>query len=524
MLTLMIVDDEKTTRESLATYVDWHTAGIGSVRTARNGIEALALAGQAAPEILLTDVRMPKMDGLQLAEKLKALNPSCKVVFLSGYADKEYLKKAIHLQAVSYVEKPVDMDEVRDAVRMAVAAFEQEAAERREMDRMRAGNTAAQRAGREELIRRLLTGEPDIPPDSAADAAPAFQPGASFTVCAVRLTWSPSIGEKEKARLRTMLLSTCGEIPPFDPATSLFAFMETDVMAALVARRSWPSRARGARTFDTFLAGVQGVSGGAFDVSIGIGNNVRGLAALPVSYASARQSLGCAFYSESERAFFPGGRRRDAFAVRAEDLVGFRESLQDNDLDRAVRIVHQMETAARRQQPVDIDSVRDAFFSLYLASRARTPERTPGSETGHTWQEIQEKRALSELAGFVRQSIEDNAPVRTKAEGTVPDNPRDPALRPGELHRPPGSPSPPSRITAALSRTYVSSLYKAATGQNVNGVPHRLAHRKAKELLLDGRRKTHEVALSVGYRDANYFSALFKKRVGRSPSAYRESE
>jgi two-component system response regulator YesN len=70
----------------------------------------------------------------------------------------------------------------------------------------------------------------------------------------------------------------------------------------------------------------------------------------------------------------------------------------------------------------------------------------------------------------------------------------------------------------------VSSLYKAATGQNVNEYLTALRIEKAKELLLDGHKKTHEVALSVGYRDASYFSALFKKRVGRSPSAYRESE
>jgi two-component system response regulator YesN len=522
MLTLMIVDDEKTTRESLAKYVDWDTAGIGSVKTARNGIEALALAGQAAPEIVLTDIRMPKMDGLQLAEKLKALNPSCKVVFLSGYADKEYLKKAIHLQAVSYVEKPVDIDEVKSAVRMAVAAFEREAAERSENARMRARSTAARRAEREELTRRLVTGEADLLRESPADAGLPFEPGASFTLCALRLAWSPAVGEREKARLRKRLLSTCARIPPFDLATSLFGFVEKDVMAAVAARKNWSSRLRGARTFDTLLWEVRSLSEGAFDVSIGIGEPVLGLAALPVSYASALESLGSAFYRETEHVFFPGESRPETFVVRAEDLVHFRESLRDNDIEKAVLIVGEMETAARLQQPVDIDSVRDAFFALYLASRTHARAEMPRDEKGYIWRQIQETRTLSELARFILQFVgttvrngESRAHSRTirEIQRFIRDNYTSAELTLAAI-----------ADHAALSRTYVSSLYKAATGKNVTEYLTDLRIEKAKELLTAGRAPTRDVARSVGYRDANYFSALFKKRVGRSPTAFRESE
>ena len=117
MIKLIIVDDERVTRESLRDYIPWAELGIESVLTARNGTEALTLFESNRPNIVLTDIRMPKMDGIQLAERLREIEPRCKIVFLSGYADKEYLKRAIQLQATSYVEKPIDREDLLVKIR-----------------------------------------------------------------------------------------------------------------------------------------------------------------------------------------------------------------------------------------------------------------------------------------------------------------------------------------------------------------------------------------------------------------------
>ena len=244
VLTLMIVDDERMTRESLAKYVAWSTVHIGSVRTARNGIEALAMADQDPPEILLTDVRMPRMNGLELAARVKTLNPYCKVVFLSGYADKEYLKEAIHLQAVSYVEKPVDLEEVKEAVRMAVAAFERDAG-----------------VDREEITRRLVTGD-----EEARSLVGSFEPHTSFTAAALRLEWSDALEERERPHWRRKVRVACGECAPFNLATSLLGFVETDVMAVIAAKKITQSLA-----FEELLTILGGVAEGAFSASVGVG-------------------------------------------------------------------------------------------------------------------------------------------------------------------------------------------------------------------------------------------------------------
>lgn len=117
MVKAIIVDDEQMTRKGLLNYVDWSSAGIEVVGEATDGLEGIELARSTNPDIAICDVRMPKMDGIKLAEHLKELLPNCKIIFLSGYSDKEYLKSAIQIKAVDYVEKPVNLKEFQELLK-----------------------------------------------------------------------------------------------------------------------------------------------------------------------------------------------------------------------------------------------------------------------------------------------------------------------------------------------------------------------------------------------------------------------
>ena len=119
---LLIADDERLTREGLKNGIDWEALGIEEVRTAKDGKDALLQCVSFSPDILLTDVRMPHMDGIQLVAEFTKRFPEAGIIFMSGYSDREYLKAAIRYHAVSYVEKPIHLDEIRSAVSDAVAA------------------------------------------------------------------------------------------------------------------------------------------------------------------------------------------------------------------------------------------------------------------------------------------------------------------------------------------------------------------------------------------------------------------
>ena len=117
---LLIVDDEKITRNVLLNYIPWSEIGITKIEAAGDGREALEIAKSFKPHIVLSDIRMPKMNGLEFARNLKSEQENCRFIFLSAYSDREYLKEAIQLRAVSYVEKPIKPEEVKEAVKSAV--------------------------------------------------------------------------------------------------------------------------------------------------------------------------------------------------------------------------------------------------------------------------------------------------------------------------------------------------------------------------------------------------------------------
>ena len=88
---LLLVDDERFTREGIYSLTPWKELGIDEVITAEDGEDGLEKALLFAPEIILTDVKMPRMDGVDMSFKIREKFPDCSIIFMSGYADKEYL-------------------------------------------------------------------------------------------------------------------------------------------------------------------------------------------------------------------------------------------------------------------------------------------------------------------------------------------------------------------------------------------------------------------------------------------------
>ena len=93
---LIVVEDEKVIRNGLLRHVPWQRLGVSEVEAAANGEEALVKAEAFRPDIVLSDIRMPGMSGVDLCRKLREKFPEIEIIFSTGYADKEYLKAAIH--------------------------------------------------------------------------------------------------------------------------------------------------------------------------------------------------------------------------------------------------------------------------------------------------------------------------------------------------------------------------------------------------------------------------------------------
>ncbi len=146
---LLLVDDEPLTTASLKEHINWRELGVDDVQVACNGLQAMELIPHFKPNVILSDVRMPRMNGIELATQVKETYPNIKFIFLSGYSDKEYLKAAIHLKAIRYVEKPVKLNELSEAIIESVSVCEMETASREIM----------QRSIKQRVLQRILSPE-----------------------------------------------------------------------------------------------------------------------------------------------------------------------------------------------------------------------------------------------------------------------------------------------------------------------------------------------------------------------------
>ena len=105
---VLLADDEEEIREGIRRKIDWERLGFKLAGSAANGMDALELAEQLRPDVVLTDIKMPYMDGLELCRRLRQLLPASKMVVFSGFDDFEYARQAVGMNVYEYILKPIN--------------------------------------------------------------------------------------------------------------------------------------------------------------------------------------------------------------------------------------------------------------------------------------------------------------------------------------------------------------------------------------------------------------------------------
>jgi YesN/AraC family two-component response regulator len=125
-LGLIVVDDHRFIRESIIRSIDWASLGIDILGEAQNGSDALDVVTRLKPDIVITDIKMPGADGLELAGKIGKISSRSKVIIITGFQEFEYALRALKLGVVDLVLKPIKNEELIKAVRKAIEAIERE--------------------------------------------------------------------------------------------------------------------------------------------------------------------------------------------------------------------------------------------------------------------------------------------------------------------------------------------------------------------------------------------------------------
>jgi two-component system, response regulator YesN len=158
MYRMLVVDDNNRDRRIVREMIDWSELGIEVIGSAANGKEALVMAENLLPHIIISDIAMPEMSGIEMSKVLKEKRPGIKIIFMSCYDDFEFAQSAIDLNVYGYVLKPLILEDIKSAVCKVLSIYEMENLENEEKRKMSKQIADSLPMMREEFFRELLYG------------------------------------------------------------------------------------------------------------------------------------------------------------------------------------------------------------------------------------------------------------------------------------------------------------------------------------------------------------------------------
>ncbi|WP_199615354.1 response regulator [Paenibacillus alkalitolerans] len=543
MYKLMLVDDEADVREGVIQEVDWASLGFEVVATAENGKEAAELLDKAEPDVVVTDISMPFMDGLQLSETIRSSRPMTKIIILTGFDEFEYAQQAVKLHIDEYLLKPFSSQEFIDVLRKVKRQIDEETASRENIETLqeyfRQSLPVLRQVFLSSLMTRKLTGQ-EIEAKSESYRLPLGGHGYVVTVFRVD---APSGGESgaepsvriaaDKELLQFAVYNIAEEVA--DKHERGIAFiLGDDVVLLTVSRHAADLQTAVEQTAATAEEIRQSVEKYLkCTITAGIGSATAKITEVKYSYESALQALNYRLVLGSNRTIRIGdvetGTRTEA--VRFDELkqqaltrtlkVGTAAELSSM-IDEFFKELHEAESSVKDIQIYLLELVT---AMLKVAKDAGVPldevfgrdanlfariDRLQDLEAAKRWTYETGAKMMSHIAAG-RQSTQRT--LIEQAKEYVKLNYSDPDISIQKLC---------DRLH--ISAGYFSSIFKKETKVTFVTYLQQVRMEAAKELLRATDLKTFEIAEQVGYADPNYFSFSFKKLFGISPKDYRNGE
>lgn len=521
---IMIVDDEAEVREGIAHKIDWNAVGFEIVADAENGRDALEKAETLDLDVVLTDIKMPFMDGLELGAELLRRKPNLKLIIFSGFDAFEYAQEAIKLNVVEYVLKPVNAAELTAILGRVRALLDQEISQRRNIDQLTQAYRKSLPLLREKFLQELLRGP--MAPGELERQVERF--GLSIreghyrvvAVCHIATT-----GEGAPALSDELLPVSVRQI--LDDALRgrchREIFMSVSSMIVVTAWDQEPVEVLMSLMGEVCLecARTLGVV-----VTVGIGRPCRRLEELYRSCAEARAAV-------EYKAVVGAGK-----PIYIQDMERVDRTPPETDNRREQQLLFMVKFGSREQISILVHqlleggeedwSPQSRFLGILgalvpIIQRYKLGEEEILGPRGEWLSLLTEDAPVERLREWLlsvclkMSGSMDQRRVSTakrlveEAERYIHEHYRDSELSVDRLcdH-------------LHISQSYFSTIFKQETGRSYVQYLTDVRMGHAVELLCTTDDKTYMVAEKVGYDEPNYFSYVFKKRFGVSPSQYRK--
>ena len=532
MYKVLLVDDETLIREAISENIQWEEIGFSFMGACENGKQAMEAIEKEQPDLLLTDINMPFVDGMELTKFVYENYPDTKVIIISGFDEFEYAKNAVKYQVLEYILKPITPMEFTETLLRVKKMFDERKESQRDMKKIRSAYVSNLPMVQGRYLHNLLNGTVDYAKldEKQEELRLNLSAGCYNTALVEGDSLEPFTSQYANVKDELALFAVynitaeivasenCGiAFQGTDEKTAILFMGDEEESLKIKMKQILPKIHQ---AMEEFLQ---------IQVTIAVGKSVKRLEELPDSFAKTKSAL--------EYKFMLGGNQ----IIDAEEYEEIRNSAKHIDI---FEWASQMATTIRTNKIEEISQKTEQFVEqvklsyvnknrsfvyvqnlvLSVINLLELPEELEDeiySQERNFMKQIYECENLDEIELRLRGTFRYICNLMSNQRDSYGKRQAMLALDYIEKNYADSSVTLNSVCTAlAMSTSYFSSVFKNYTGETFIESLTKKRMEKAKILLEQGNLKTYEIAEAVGFSDAHYFSVAFKKTVGKTPTEY----
>ncbi len=524
---LCVIDDISSVVEMITSRIDWASYGIEVAGTAGSGVDGLQLVAETRPDIVLTDIRMPRMDGLEMTDRILKLDPHCKVIILSGYTDFAYAQQAIRLGAFDFLKKPFSRSEIVKVVLKAKEEWEKEQHNLIEVQEMEKRLMMSMPLLRQEYLNTLVHHRTNA--EQAENRWRYFQiPLEPRQLVAMVVEIDrfednyAALPTHEVELIRFAMQNILEET--IQTFTRGIVFREANNRHVCILNCNDPELA--SQIADRCCAHIAQYT--RFTISIGIGLIADDLSQLRESYEQALNAFSYHFYTGGNGAFSFGhiagaDKEPPRFtpAAAQELLFALRSGNRGKSSVLLAQLLNDLFAGTPKPDYVISVCYELAFMMLRVLS-----EKLPYEQVGELERRIRGNKAAEPTMQELRLLLDDicrkgcewvEMQRTSESEQIVRQSMqyiRDNLGQPLTVEQ--------CARQANLSAGYFANVFKKIAGVTVQQFVTQERIERAKQMLIDDY-QVQEIAEALSYEHRRYFSEVFKKTTGMTPSEFRQA-
>ena len=533
MLKVFLVEDESVVRASIRDNIPWEEYGFSFVGEASDGEMALPLIRKTAPDVLITDIKMPFMDGLSLCHIVRKEFPSMRMIIMSGYDDFEYARRAIKEGVDHYISKPITKLGMKEALDSVKAKIESERTQQGYLMQYQMETQEYEQLQRREFLEKVLTGTmpvKDIYVEAGKLSLDITASAFSLILFSIKDKEKPfeEIGSEEYCKALEELMSYFLRFPAYILSRwSLNTYIvvvkgEKEIVSEYVDR--------GVSKITEICEGKDN----KIEWYVSAGKPVERFSALEDCFNTVNHAFACRFFVQDTHIL----TEETSAKYTTSQTDGSIENIDSAKIDRNV-LKSFLSTGSESEIAEFVseylaslgDALKSHVFRNFFVLNALFAASSFLESCGVSKKEITDKLAApeggydikSEMVGeYLTELIKSAMELRDGASNTRGNKLISDAIAYiEENYMNEGCSLVDVAEALSVNSSYLSTIFSKEMDTTFVKFLTSKRLEKARELLAKERMHTADVAAAVGYKDAHYFSFVFRKMYGLSPKEYR---